>query len=68
LSPVPVEGAPKKEPSVLWAEGTGVLAALSADAEGLAAAPGGGFLVVEDGGWEKDMSGCKNPARWSLYR
>lgn len=68
LSPEPVAGGAEKAPSVLWAEGQGALAALSPDAEGLAAAPGGGFLIVEDGGWEKDMSGCKNPARWSLYR
>lgn len=62
-------------PSLLVSEGPKgeaprTLAALSEDAEGLAAHPDGGYLVVEDGGWNEDKTACKpgKEARWGWWK
>lgn len=33
-------------------------------AEGLGVGPDGRLTVVTDGGWNKEMTGCKHPSRW----
>ena len=63
------------KPSLLYAEGPKgeaprTLATLTDDAEGVAPHPDGGYLVVEDGGWNDEKTACKTgkEARWSWWK